>query len=102
MGGKPRQSPYMGVPSSFFISMQIGYGPTGVPMTHGYHQYPHDNCQFPFLDTLDLLDLSCLTNNPIQHAPFCPSIPTKLLSDILKFDEKPGEYPNTHVMTFHL
>jgi hypothetical protein len=54
------------------------------------------------LATLDLPDLSHLTNDPIQHAPFWPTIPAKLPSDIPKFDGKPGEDPNNHVMTFHL
>jgi hypothetical protein len=49
-----------------------------------------------------MLDLSCLTNDPIQHALFCPAIPAKLPSDIPKFNEKHGEDPNNHVMTFHL
>jgi hypothetical protein len=102
MGGQLRQSPYMGGPSSFSISSQPGYGPTGVPMPHGYHQYPHDNRQLPFFAMLYLPDLSHLTNNLIQQALFWPSIPAKLPSDILKFDGKPGEYPNNHVTTFHL
>jgi hypothetical protein len=54
------------------------------------------------LATLDLLDLSCLTNNPILHAPFFPVIPAKLSSDIHKFNVKLGEDPNNHVTTFHL
>jgi hypothetical protein len=71
-------------------------------MPYGYHQYPQANRQLPFLATLYLPDQSCLTNDPIQHAPFWPAIPAKLPSDILKFDEKPGEDPNNHVMNFHL
>jgi len=42
-GGQPEKPPYMGGPSSFSISPQPGYGPTSVPMTYGYHQYPHTN-----------------------------------------------------------
>jgi hypothetical protein len=82
----------MGGPYSFSISLQPRYGPTGVPMPHGYHQYPHNNQKLPFLATLDLPDMSHLTNDPIQHAPFWPSIP--------KFDRKPREYPNNHAMNF--
>jgi hypothetical protein len=37
MGGQPGQPPYMGGPSSFAISSQPGYGPTGVPTQYGYH-----------------------------------------------------------------
>jgi len=51
---------------------------------------------------LDQPDLSHLTNDPILHATFWPSIPTKLPFDILKLDRKPREYPNNHVMNFHL
>jgi hypothetical protein len=51
---------------------------------------------------LDLPDLSRLMNDPISHSPFWPVIPAKLPSDIPKFDGKPGDDPNNHVMTFHL
>ena len=56
----------------------------------------------PFLETLNLPNLSCLTNDPILHLPGWLAIPTKLPSDIPKFDGRPGEDPSTHVMTFHL
>jgi hypothetical protein len=100
MGGQPGKPPYMGGPSSFSISPQPGYSPIGVPMPYGYHQYSHSSRQRTFLATLDLSDLSHLTNDPIQHAPFWPAIPAKLPSDIPKFDEKLGEDPNNHVMNF--
>jgi hypothetical protein len=51
---------------------------------------------------LDLPDLSRILNDHILHSSQWPAIPTKLPSDILKFDGKPGEDPNNHVMTFHL
>jgi hypothetical protein len=54
------------------------------------------------LATLDPLDLSHLTNDPILHAPFWPTIFAKLSSDIQKFNRKTGEDPNNHVMIFHL
>lgn len=92
----------MGALSSFSISPQPGHGPTGVPMTYGYRQYPHANQKLPLLDTLDLPCLSYLTNDPILHALFWPTIPTKLLSNIPKFNGKPREDPKNHVMTFHL
>jgi hypothetical protein len=60
------------------------------------------NRQLPFLATLDLPDLSRILNDPIHHSPHWPVIPAKLPSDIPKFDGKPGEDPNNHVMTFHL
>jgi hypothetical protein len=41
-------------------------------------------------------------NDPILHSPFCPVIPTKLPSDTPKFDCKPREDLNNHVIKFHL
>ena len=58
--------------------------------------------KIPFLATLNLLDLSKLINDLIKHSPAWPPIPTKLPSDIPKFEGKANEYPNTHIMTFHL
>jgi hypothetical protein len=51
---------------------------------------------------LDLPDLSRILNDPIRHSPQWPAIPAKLLLDIPKFDGKPGEDPNNHVMNFNL
>jgi hypothetical protein len=69
-------------------------------MPHQYH--PQINRQLLFLVTLDLPELSRLTNDPIFHSPIWPVIPAKLPSDIPKSDGKSGEDPNNHVMTFHL
>jgi hypothetical protein len=41
-------------------------------------------------------------NDPISHSPFWPIILAKLSLNIPKFDGKSGDYPNNHVMTFHL
>ena len=60
------------------------------------------NQQLPFLATLDLPNLSHLTNDPILYNPSWPPIPNKIPSDIPKFDGKLGEDPNTHAMTYHL
>ena len=38
--------------------------------------------RLPFLTTLNLLELSRLTNDPVAHDPAWSAIPTKLLSDI--------------------
>jgi hypothetical protein len=102
IGGQLGKPPYMGGPYGFVTLPQPGYIPIGVPMQYGYHQYQQTNRQLPFLATLDLPNLSRLTNDPILHAPFWPTIPTKLPSDIPKFDGKPREDPNNHVMNFHL
>jgi hypothetical protein len=81
---------------------KTAYGPiglsTGLPPQS--HQYPQVNRKLPFLSTLDLLDLSRILNDPIRHSPQWPVIPSKLPSDIPKFDGKVGEDPNNHVMTF--
>jgi len=54
------------------------------------------------LATLDLPDMLILTIDPILHSSFWPVIPTKLPYDIPKFDGKPREDPNNHIMKFHL
>jgi len=68
-------------------------------MTQGFRD---PNCQLPFIATLDLPDLSRLTNDLINYLPFWPPMPNKLPSDISKFEGKPGEAPSNHVMTYHL
>jgi hypothetical protein len=95
-----QEQPYMGGHTGYNYPPQPFYSPTGVPMPHQYH--PQVNRQLPFLSTMDLLDLSQLKNDPILHFPFWRVIPAKLPSNIPKFDGKPGEDPNNHVMTFHL
>jgi hypothetical protein len=95
-----QQQPYVGGPTGYNYPPKIVYGPIGVPMPHQYH--PQVNRQLPFLANLDLPNLSWLTNDPIFHSPVWPVIPAKLPSDIPKFDEKPREDPDNHVMTFHL
>ena len=71
-------------------------------MPYQYYQYVEPNHQLPFLTTMDLLDLSKLINDPIQHNPSWPTIPVNFPSDIPKFDGKQGDDPKNHVMTFHL
>jgi hypothetical protein len=95
-----QQHPYMVGPTGYNYPPQPVYGPTIVPMPHQY--YAQVNRQLPFLATLDLPYLSRLTNDPILHFPLWLVIPAKLPSDIPKFYGKLGEYPNNHVMKFHL
>jgi hypothetical protein len=95
-----QHQPYTRGPTGYNYLSNLVYGPTGVPMPHQY--YSQVNRQLPFLETLDLPNLSQLTNDTIFHSPIWPSIPAKLPSDIPKFDRKSGEDPNNHVMTFHL
>ena len=41
-------------------------------------------------------------NDPVRHDPSWPPVPTKLPSDIPKFEGKVGEDPGAHATTFHL
>jgi hypothetical protein len=95
-----QQQLHVGVPTGYNYPPNLFYGPTGVPMPHQYHL--QINRQLLFLATLDLPDLSRLTNDPIFNSPVWPVIPAKLPSDIPKFDGKSGEDPNNHVMNFYL
>ena len=56
----------------------------------------------PFLATLNLPDLSRLKNDHVLCNLSWPIVPTKLPSDIPKFEGKAGEDPSEHVTTFHL
>jgi hypothetical protein len=63
---------------------------------------PPPPLQMPYLASLNIPDLTKLTNDPILHDPTWPAMPTKLPSDIPKFEGKAGDDPANHVMTFHL
>jgi hypothetical protein len=56
----------------------------------------------PFLSMLNLLDLLRLMNARIHHDSTFPPIPTKLPSNIPKFEGNNSEDPGDHVTTFHL
>ena len=56
----------------------------------------------PFLPTLNLLDLSQLTSDPIPHMNEWKTIPTKLPSDIPNFHGRLEDDLSNHVMKFHL
>jgi hypothetical protein len=58
--------------------------------------------QIPYLASLNILDLTKLTNDPILYNPTWPAMPTKLPSNISKFEGKLGDYPTNHITTFHL
>ena len=58
--------------------------------------------RLPFLATLNLPDLSKLTNDPIRYSPGWPPVPTKMPSYIPKFEGKNGEDLADHITTFHL
>jgi hypothetical protein len=63
---------------------------------------PPPPLQMLYLASLNISDLSKLTNDPILHDPTWTAMPTKLPSDIPKFEGKAGDDPASHVMTFHL
>ena len=65
-----------------------------------FHQPHHP--RLPFLAMLNIPDLSRLMNDPVAHDPAWPAIPTKLPSDIPKFEGKLGEDLSEHVTIFHL
>ena len=48
--------------------------------------------RLPFLATLNLPNLSRLTNDPVSQNLAWPTVPTKLPSYIPKFEGKVGEY----------
>ena len=60
------------------------------------------NPQLPFVATLELPDVSKLTNDPILHNLYWPMVPTKIPGDCPKFEGKSEEDPQVHVMTYQL
>jgi hypothetical protein len=80
------------------FSWQPGASQILGPFFPGYQQQP----KLPFLAMLHLPYLTRLLNDPICHDPHWPPMPTKLPSDIPKFEAKPNEDPGDHVTTFHL
>ena len=81
--------------------MQMQYEPANpTPIATPSHINLGSN--LPFMAHLNLPDLARLTNDPICHQAFWPPIPTKLPSDIPKFEGKAGQCPQNHIMTFHL
>ena len=56
----------------------------------------------PFLEILNLIDLSKLMKDHVHHNLTWPLVPIKLPSDIPKFEGKTGEDMGNHVTTFHL
>ena len=84
--------------------LQTSYGPTSIPtrLPPQNYQFSQVNRQFPFLATLDLPNLSRILNDLIFHSSYWLIIPTKLPSNIPKFDGRSGEDPNNHVMMFHI
>ena len=78
------------------------YGPFGLNSMSPFKQTSFGNTPLPFLATLELPDLSKLTNDPILHHPAWPPVPVKISTDISKFDGKMGDDPASHITTYHL
>lgn len=56
----------------------------------------------PFMANLNLPDLRKLINDPTAQHTTWPAMPTKIPSDIPKFEGKPREDTSNHVMTYPL
>ena len=103
MGQNPQQGTYQN-PNQLYFRMP--YGGFGLYR----NQYPYNQntqnpfapMKLPFLATIELLDLSKLTNDPIRHHFTWPPVPVKIPMDILKFDGKIWEDPTNHITTYHL
>ena len=78
------------------------YGPFGRNSMSSFNQTSFGNTPLPFLATLELLDLSKLTNDPILHHLAWPLVPIKIPTDILKFEGKTRDDPASHITTYHL
>jgi hypothetical protein len=77
-----------------------GSGPLPADTMDGTN--PPPTPPMPYLASFKIHDLSKLMNDPILHDATWPNMPTKLPSNIPKFEGKSGEYPANHVMTFQL
>ena len=58
--------------------------------------------RLPFLEMLNLPNLSILTNDLVSHDLTWSIVPAKLPLNIPKFEGKSGEDPREHVTNFHL
>jgi hypothetical protein len=69
-------------------------GTNSQPSSQGTSSQPHHTMvgtppSMPYLASLNIPDLTKLMNDPILHDPTWPNMPTKLPSDIPKFEGKP-------------
>ena len=92
---------------------QIGGGNYGQGLGgYGNQTYANQNYQgavhrsnhpmIPFLTTMNIPDLLRLTNDHVSHDPAWLAVPTKLPSNIPKFEGNLREDLSEHVTTFHL
>ena len=78
------------------------YGLFGLNSMSPFNHNSFVNTPLPFLVTLELLDLSKLTNDPIMHHHAWPPVHVKIPTDIPKFEGKTGDNPTSHITTYHL
>jgi hypothetical protein len=127
LGSNPTEgnfhNPYQNIlaemmPNPYFMN-QLGGGSYNSRQGFGPHHNPGWNAvpntpsfagglgqmlqpRIPFLAMLNLPYLSKIMNEPVSHDTTWTPVPTKLPSDIPKFEGKNGEEPGDHVTTFHL
>ena len=77
-------------------AMQVHHVP-GNPTTMATPSHINLGSNLPFMERLNLPNLARLTNDPILHQKIWPPMPTKLPSDIPKFEGKAGECPQNHI-----
>ena len=74
------------------------------PYQSGWNPWPFSlhHPPLPFLATLEFLEVSKLTNEPIHDQLYWLPIPTKIPAYCPNFEGKFGEDPHAHFMTYHL
>ena len=90
--------PYTGQTGGGYYGQGHGIYSSQPYMNQNYQRAWHRPAQhrLHFLVTLNLPDLSRLMNDPVSYDSAWPTVPTKLPSDIPKFEGKPGEDPSEH------
>ena len=104
MGGYQSMSPPYPGSYPYPPNQYIGrpYNPFGLNTMSPFNQTSFGNTPLPFLATLELPNLSKLTNDPILHHPTWTPVPVKIPTNILKFEGKMGDDPASHITTYHL
>ena len=78
------------------------YNPSSLNIMLLLNQNPFVNTQLLLLATLKFPNLSKLTNDPILHHLAWLPIPVKIPINIMKFKDKIGDDPSSHITTYHL
>jgi hypothetical protein len=87
-------------PSSMYN--MCGSIPPGIMQVSFRNPMPLSQTKSLILETINLMDLTRLTNGPKNHQARWLVILTVLSSNIPKIDGKPREDLSTHIVTFHL